>query len=487
MSQLYADCLNEILEYLEDDKITLHSCLLVNRLWCKVSVRILWRNIRNYNSRTFSTLISCLPSNSKEILCNNGIKISTPTSKPPLFDYAKFCRVLSISQVYYKLKVLLRHQHYTSLRKLNNDIKIVTQEVFKLFMTRIPCLKKLLAFSPSHMCTFASYPGARECLNGLSEFRCSSNIDSELFFQLSQVCYNIQSLAIEFENSVISNGLAELISAQNNLKYISIVLYYGTKNMYRVPQIPSFSSLVDNFPKNLIKFYLCGGNYRISLSFISDFTDLQELQLSFDYSENFKDFESLQYTLFSRLQVLKIRRARPKCEYLIRFLKINGKTLEEIYLGDIDGCSDNSLNLAIAKFCPNLRKCSIGFKNNELETLKIVLHNCQYLESIKVWCGGEYLSEKEALEMIAKYSHNHICEIILHHLFEIRLELLPEDLEKFLLSWVNRKSLSWVVVNRNDANNLTLHSKKMKFLEKYIKSGVIRKFKITNFNDDMYN
>jgi hypothetical protein len=149
--------------------------------------------------------------------------------------------------------------------------------------------------------------------------------------------------------------------------------------------------------------------------------------------------------------------------------------------------ADNSLNLAIVKFCPNLRKCSIGYKNNELETLKNVLHNCQYLESIKVWCGGEYLSEKEALEMIAKYSHNHICEIILHHLFEIRLELLPEDLEKFLLSWVNRKSLSWVVVNRNDANNLTLHSKKMKFLEKYIKSGVIRKFKITNFNDDAYN
>jgi hypothetical protein len=90
------------------------------------------------------------------------------------------------------------------------------------------------------MCTFASYPGARECLNDLSEFRFSSNIDSELFFRLSQVCYNIQSLAIEFENSVISNGLAELISAQNNLKYISIVLYYDTKNMYRVLKFLQF-------------------------------------------------------------------------------------------------------------------------------------------------------------------------------------------------------------------------------------------------------
>ncbi len=37
---LHADCLNKIFESLED-KVDLYSCLLVNRLWCKVSVRIL--------------------------------------------------------------------------------------------------------------------------------------------------------------------------------------------------------------------------------------------------------------------------------------------------------------------------------------------------------------------------------------------------------------------------------------------------------------
>ena len=70
MSQLPSDCLNEIFEYLddlEDDKVTLRSCLLVNRLWCEVSVRILWKRVRNYN-----TLIACLPNESKEILSNNN-------------------------------------------------------------------------------------------------------------------------------------------------------------------------------------------------------------------------------------------------------------------------------------------------------------------------------------------------------------------------------------------------------------------------------
>src|SRR6266498_5076409 len=72
MSQLNADCLNEIFEYLGDDRSTLYSCILVNRLWCEVSVRIFWRNILNYSTSNFSTFIACLPKESKEILCNNG-------------------------------------------------------------------------------------------------------------------------------------------------------------------------------------------------------------------------------------------------------------------------------------------------------------------------------------------------------------------------------------------------------------------------------
>jgi hypothetical protein len=53
------------------------------------------------------------------------------------------------------------------------------------------------------------------------------------------------------------------------------------------------------------------------------------------------------------------------CEFLIKFLKNNGKNLKEIYVCGVDE-SDRSLNLAIAKFCSNLRKLSIGINDNEL-------------------------------------------------------------------------------------------------------------------------
>ena len=70
MSQLPADCLNEIFKYLEEDKNSIHSCLLVNRLWCGVSVRILWTSVWNYD-----TLLACLPNESKEILYEKELSI----------------------------------------------------------------------------------------------------------------------------------------------------------------------------------------------------------------------------------------------------------------------------------------------------------------------------------------------------------------------------------------------------------------------------
>src|SRR5438128_11227093 len=48
--QLPADCLNEIFKYLEQDKVSLHSCLLINRLCpikieCPENVRKMFRII----------------------------------------------------------------------------------------------------------------------------------------------------------------------------------------------------------------------------------------------------------------------------------------------------------------------------------------------------------------------------------------------------------------------------------------------------------
>src|ERR1044071_5170935 len=110
--QLTVDCLNHIFECYDDASVTLlqpkkenhaalNSCLLVSRLWCEVSVRILWKTIQNYK-----TLVACLPNESKDTLQRNGIIISTPASKPLLFNYVAFVRSLSITVICRKVKIL---------------------------------------------------------------------------------------------------------------------------------------------------------------------------------------------------------------------------------------------------------------------------------------------------------------------------------------------------------------------------------------------
>ena len=125
MSQLNADCLNEIFEYLEGEKKALHSCLLVNRLWCEVSVRILWTSVWNYD-----TLIACLPDESKEILHKNRIITSTSSSKHPLFNYVAFIRNLEIDNI---IKNTLKKYQSITPQNLNYKKYIIAQEIYKLF------------------------------------------------------------------------------------------------------------------------------------------------------------------------------------------------------------------------------------------------------------------------------------------------------------------------------------------------------------------
>src|SRR6266542_4888605 len=310
--QLPTDCLNEIFEYLEEYKISLRSCLLVNCLWCEVAVRILWRNIWNfqyslhYNPyRThvplaiLSTLIACLPNESKNLLNKNGILIQTPTSKTPLLNYISFIQILSIRRIDQIIEDALKYQPINTLQSLNYNKYLVSQELFKTFMNQISSLKTLdydLFISNVQNIPFTYFPGAKDCLTDLSLFICNSDIYSEFFYQLSQICHNIQSLSISF-NRIISDGLTDLISAQQNLKYLNIY----NSNCECLSKIFVPSKLSNN---------------------------------------------------------------------LIKFLENNGKNLKVFHL-HLNPCS-SSTNLAIAKFCPNLKSLSTRFKNNDVEVLETI-------------------------------------------------------------------------------------------------------------------
>jgi hypothetical protein len=475
--QLPADCLNEIFEYLENDKAALHSCLLVNRLWCEVTVRILWRNIWvikpvayvDYNHRLkvatsiLDTLITCLPNKSKTHLFEKGILNSIQISKTPLFDYASFCKVLTIHMIGQMIIDVFKNQKY------------LAKEIMKMFMEKVS-LKKLSYYTSSKTInlSFLRYPGAEDCLSNLSKLSCNSNIKSAFFFKLSQICCNIQSLTIEF-NGTISSDLKHLISSQNNLKYLSLsrTRTYSTADWTDI--IPSLAK----HSNSLIKLKVHWRKYNYwnrteQLSFITTFTNLQELILSFHHKDCFAGLNSkLLNITFPQLQILKFLYEYPEDYVLTKFLANNGKNLKEICINCL--CS-NTLS-SIAEFCSNLKSLSTLFRFDKIESLKSILNNCQQLESIETQFYYGLLSEKELLGTLAKYSPKNFYKLRVR--YYSYSQLASEDLEDFFTNWNNRvsqRSISFIF--RGCTNSLGVKVENMEVIKKYTELGIIKKFEL---------
>ncbi|PKY48343.1 hypothetical protein RhiirA4_463918 [Rhizophagus irregularis] len=483
--QLLADCLNEIFEYLEDDKVTLHSCLLVNHLWCEISVRILWRNVWRFkstssfqsdqvSSKMFDNIITCLPDESKEILHKNGIFVSKSTSKPSFFNYISFCKVLSINEIDLIIQHFLEIQRLGLTRSLHYYKYLILHEILKMYMKQVPSLKALKYLSTKNISniTLTYFPESIGCLTNLSVLSCGSDIHSEFFYQLSQICCNIRSLTVEFEGTV-SNGLKDLISSQHRLESLSLIQSYNSTDWKEL--IPSLKK----HSNTLIKLKINGGENDGPLSFITRFKNLQELTLFFDYNDAFEDFKELKFVKFSQLQILKLSFGCPTVDIMIKFFENNGKNLKEFCTCNYD----NRLNLAIARFCPNLKSLFTLFLDNEIETLKAIFNNCQQLESIKVWCGNGYLNESELFEALANYSPKNFNEL---EIYFIEREILSENLEKFFNNWKNRisqRSLSFIIlIEDNDTTNM-VNNENMKIIEKYKNLGIIKKFEIREYKD----
>jgi hypothetical protein len=475
--QLTADCLNEILEYLEEDRLTLHSCLLVNRFWCEISVRILWRNIWNFKkfqqqypfwmeSSILSTLFACLSNESKELLYKNEIFILTPTLKQPLFNYAAFCKVLSIyeiSRIVYD--VFKNKPSVTNSLSLEDRNYLVTNEIIKMFANQIYSLKRLSCYHYYFRIrnfSFPYFPGMRD----LSELQCCSCLTSNFFYKLSQICHNLQTLSIDFHNHDASNELKELISLQNNLKNLTLSAYGSTwKDI--IPTLTKHSHTIT-------RLRLYGDSSDLPFSFVSIFTNLKEFIFSFIDGINFEDFKMLQYVNFSKLQILKIPFQCPKPEYIMKFLENNGKNLKKFYTDE----NDKTLGLSIANFCRNLKSLFVIIDSGEIDVLKTIFVNCQHLESIKVWCGKHYivdnLTEKEVLETVVNHSPNNFCELKIYNSSNSDVSL--EDLESFFINWKNRtpKKLLSLIIIKSDCKGLDDYEENMKIIEKYENLGIIK-------------
>src|ERR1044072_735636 len=228
MTKLNMDCFYLI--FYQMDRISLHSCLLVNREWCKIIAPILCKKYSYCEhgerlKKLINTILSCLPSSSKQLLSNNGIKLpSTILLKLPLScNYINFCKPPSLFMKRI-LAVVFKETFGPEYNKEKIDTwdhkrNLLEQEIYKLFFSNCDNIKKLQWRTSQPLTLF---PGAPACFSQLDSLEVDVEfVDSTALCEIAQVCKDLNKLTIKGCYQDVS-GLTSLINAQRNLKSVEI-------------------------------------------------------------------------------------------------------------------------------------------------------------------------------------------------------------------------------------------------------------------------
>ncbi|CAG8644282.1 17247_t:CDS:2 [Gigaspora margarita] len=249
LPMLTSDCIADILNQLKNDRTTLYSCLLTNRLFCRLVVPLLWSRpfehiISEKKAATsiIHSYLSCLTHDERQML-SKKLKHWFPPFPTPLFDYPKYLRafdsrnfrqtvqkwwavpfdnVQSLKRVIEGIElfsnVLLNHIHGLGLLKLEQEYNNYFDEE-----------GNLICSFPN----FASYVRAGQVLNNLRKFEltywigiANNNVTEEKMINLlnkviesstfiKQITINIPCL---LETQPIVPLLCKLINRQHNLE-----------------------------------------------------------------------------------------------------------------------------------------------------------------------------------------------------------------------------------------------------------------------------
>ncbi|PKC71152.1 hypothetical protein RhiirA1_453886 [Rhizophagus irregularis] len=368
---------NEIIQYFRNDFSTLHSCILVNRLWC----------LYLYNLSDDDKI------QSKKYGINNDLFPSNI-----LFNYSSFIQYLDIYKIYNsitmwvsdvkKFKPLLANikhsQHY-------DFVKFIYKSLIKIFNENEANLHTL---DITHNCTYLD------------------TIVSELALN-SNFIYNIRNLYLKF----YSFNLCHLIDSQQNLKKIS--LNFNSLSLYN-SLLLSKNPNCTNTLRTIIFYLINFKNLVVSNEIFEQLNVLESIHILYCYSLDSNFFQQIiNLTKPFKLKSLFIDE-EPLTDQLQLLLQKFGNYLENFGLELVDGSSllqlvkkvelslnyisidaDDNVNLSsvvLQNLGQILEKFTNHFINKLLikDTKKEELENKNNLSYIK-----EYIMKKKRIKFLA--------------------------------------------------------------------------------------
>ncbi|RIB14329.1 hypothetical protein C2G38_1665761 [Gigaspora rosea] len=245
------ELMEKILNNLKLEFYSLYSCALVNRHWCKISIPILWQDLFSFSVNPkplfipiyFSSLGEDEKFIIKECLKEEGLNIEFSI---PLFDYARFLKVLYIYNLEFKVKqwINLKLGQQNSVYTNTWTSPLITLP-FKLF---IESGATLYEFGLSYS----------EFLKFQSEIFLPLEQNVQFFSKLQHLSFSLDtnsSLGIENINKLLR------ILAKNSTKIstLSLDIFSDSKSQVINTLSPALKLLIKS-QKQLRKFLLNAGS-----------------------------------------------------------------------------------------------------------------------------------------------------------------------------------------------------------------------------------
>ncbi|PKK71278.1 hypothetical protein RhiirC2_778582 [Rhizophagus irregularis] len=385
---------NDIIQYFEKDFSTLYSCILINRLWCRLAIPLLWENpfLKEYpeNQHFIEIYLSKLNEDVKTKLYEYGVNNNLISSNTLLFNYPSFIKYLNIDKILSSIRTWVDTVVGKNQGKLVNLIYRSLLEIF------IENEGNLYSFEVDLSTSYSYY---------------FDNID--LILQNPNLTYNIRNLTFRIHDYDPQNIIKLLKFLYSNCNSIlSMVLNFPLYDIIRDrPLIEKCLTQIINSQHNLKKI-----SFDLGTTLYNPFLSLKNsncsntLNIIIFYYVDFKDIISILQEVFDQLNVLEsihILYCRSlNSDFVQQIIKVNKPfKLRSLFMSEI--LHVESLQLLLEKFGDYLENFGFEYMSNEYnepkrQLFKSIMEYCtkiRYFDSGKPYDNNIYL-------FIKNYQHN---------------------------------------------------------------------------------
>ncbi|POG72294.1 hypothetical protein GLOIN_2v1773812 [Rhizophagus irregularis DAOM 181602=DAOM 197198] len=454
---------NEIIKNFQNDYSTLYSCVLVNRLWCRLAIPLLWENpfsipTGNYNfiEVYLYNLNDCLKSKLNEYHITDHYLLPSST----LFNYPSFIRYLSMCKIASSIDRWLEANDI--ILKLNNRY---SESIFEFKRLIELSLIELFIENEANLHTFEikldTYRN-KYCDNILESILQNPNFINKIGnLKISILCYNTST----------NDRISQIINSHQNLKKITLgCVGYDTLSFYQ-SLLLSKESNCSNTLNTIIFYYIDLKGISNLAKVFEKLNVLESLHIIYCSSLNSFAQQINSLTKPFKLKSLFIYE-NLKIDTLQSLLQKSGNYLENFGSGvtNYNQLSNQQLLELIIKYCRNIKFLDLYKIETHITSLVFSL-----IENIKQ--NLNYLSTS-----VGNCQDSNI-ELILQNLGQT----LPSKLEYLILVLYYIKANDFGVFLKNSQdtffkklliNNMTREYNNDIYILPYIKEYIMKKKRV---------